>query len=62
MAISLFPQAILEGKAIDVYNNGNMQRDFTYIDDIVEGTVRVIDNPPSVILIGQELLPIPGLP
>ena len=47
MAISLFTQAILEGKAIDVYNNGNMQRDFTYIDDIVEGIVRVIDNPPK---------------
>jgi UDP-glucuronate 4-epimerase len=47
MALFLFTQAILEGKAIDVFNNGNMQRDFTYIDDIVEGVVRVIDSPPS---------------
>lgn len=47
MALFLFTKAILEGKPIDVYNNGNMQRDFTYIDDIVEGVVRVIDNIPS---------------
>jgi UDP-glucuronate 4-epimerase len=46
MALFLFTKAILEGRPIDVYNNGNMQRDFTYIDDIVEGIVRVIDNPP----------------
>ena len=47
MALFLFTKAILEGKPIDVYNNGNMQRDFTYIDDIVEGVMRVIDNPPT---------------
>ena len=41
------PISILEGKPIDVYNNGNMQRDFTYIDDIVEGVVRVIDKIPT---------------
>jgi len=45
MALFLFVKAALEGKAIDVFNNGNMLRDFTYIDDIVEGIVRVIDNP-----------------
>jgi UDP-glucuronate 4-epimerase len=45
MALFLFVKAALEGKPIDVFNNGNMQRDFTYIDDIVEGVVRVIDNP-----------------
>jgi len=45
MALFLFTKAILEGKPIDVFNNGNMMRDFTYIDDIVEGVVRVIDNP-----------------
>jgi UDP-glucuronate 4-epimerase len=39
----LFTQAILEGRAIDVFNHGQMQRDFTYIDDIAEGTVRVLD-------------------
>lgn len=39
----LFSSAILEGKTIDVFNYGKMQRDFTYIDDIAEGTVRVLD-------------------
>jgi UDP-glucuronate 4-epimerase len=47
MALFLFTKAILEDKPIDVYNYGKMQRDFTYIDDIVEGIVRVIDNPPK---------------
>ncbi len=47
MAYFLFTKAILEGKTIDVYNNGEMSRDFTYIDDIVEGIVRVIDTPPT---------------
>ena len=45
MALFIFTKAILAGEQIDVYNNGNMQRDFTYIDDIVEGIVRVIDSP-----------------
>jgi len=45
MALFLFTKAALEGNKIDVFNNGNMLRDFTYIDDIVEGVVRVIDNP-----------------
>jgi UDP-glucuronate 4-epimerase len=44
MALFLFTKAIIEGNPIDVYNNGDMQRDFTYVDDIVEGIVRVIDN------------------
>ena len=42
MALFLFTRAILEGEPINVFNNGNMERDFTYIDDIVEGVVRVI--------------------
>ena len=46
MALFIFVKNILEGKPINVYNYGNMKRDFTYIDDIVEGIVRVIDNPP----------------
>jgi UDP-glucuronate 4-epimerase len=46
MALFIFTKAILEGKPIEVFNNGNMVRDFTYIDDIVEGMVRVIANPP----------------
>jgi UDP-glucuronate 4-epimerase len=47
MALFIFTKAILEGKPIHVFNNGNMIRDFTYIDDIVEGIVRVIDNKPK---------------
>jgi UDP-glucuronate 4-epimerase len=43
----LFTSAILEGRAIDVFNNGQMQRDFTYVDDIAEGTVRVLDHIPE---------------
>lgn len=43
MALFLFTKAILEGKPIDVFNHGKMVRDFTYIDDIVEGVIRVID-------------------
>lgn len=47
MALFLFTKAILEGNPIDVFNMGDMKRDFTYIDDIVEGVVRVIDRPPA---------------
>jgi UDP-glucuronate 4-epimerase len=44
MALFLFTKAILEGKPIDVFNHGNMRRDFTYIDDIVEGVIRTNDH------------------
>jgi len=47
MAPWLFTEAILSGKPIKVFNNGQMQRDFTYIDDIVEGIVRVLDKVPE---------------
>lgn len=47
MAYMLFTKAITQGKVIDVFNDGKMERDFTYIDDIVEGVVRVIDSPPA---------------
>jgi UDP-glucuronate 4-epimerase len=47
MAIFSFTKAILEGKPIDVFNHGKMQRDFTYIDDIVEGVLMVADRPPA---------------
>ena len=47
MALYLFTKAIIEDKSIDVFNFGEMQRDFTYIDDIVEGIIRVNDNPPK---------------
>src|SRR5437764_2605878 len=45
MSAFLFTRAILEGRPIEVFNHGDMQRDFTYIDDIVEGTLRVLDKP-----------------
>jgi UDP-glucuronate 4-epimerase len=45
MALYLFTKAIIEDRPIDVFNYGKMQRDFTYIDDIVEGVIRVNDNP-----------------
>lgn len=45
MALFLFARAILEGRPIDVFNRGQMVRDFTYIDDIVQGVVRLIDKP-----------------
>ncbi len=47
MALFLFTKAILSGKTIDVYNFGKMRRDFTYIDDIVEGVLRVTENIPA---------------
>ncbi len=46
MALFLFTKNILAGKPIDVFNHGNMTRDFTYIDDIVEGIIRVLAKPP----------------
>lgn len=45
MALFLFTKAILERRPIDVFNHGRMRRDFTYVDDIVEGVVRVLDRP-----------------
>ncbi len=47
MALFLFTRAILEGRPIDVFNEGRMERDFTYIDDIVEGLVRVLERVPA---------------
>ncbi|MEA1992523.1 MAG: NAD-dependent epimerase [Thermodesulfobacteriota bacterium] len=45
MALFLFTNAILEDRPIDVFNHGKMRRDFTYVDDIVEGVVKVLDRP-----------------
>ena len=45
MALFLFARAMLAGKPIDVFNEGKMARDFTYVDDIVEGVIRVLDKP-----------------
>jgi len=47
MALFKFTKGILEGTPIPVYNRGEMVRDFTYIDDIVEAVIRVIDQPPE---------------
>src|SRR5215467_9247463 len=47
MALFKFCKAILAGSPIEVYNHGHMKRDFTYIDDIVEGVVRIMDIPPA---------------
>ena len=48
MALFKFTKAILDEKPIDVFNFGNHTRDFTYIDDIVEGVVKILDNPSTV--------------
>ena len=50
MAPMLFASAISKGEPIKVFNNGNLSRDFTYIDDIVEGTIQVIDRQPAAAL------------
>ena len=47
MALFIFTRAILEGRPIDVFNHGKMKRDFTYIDDIVTGIIKVLDKPPK---------------
>lgn len=49
MAPILFASAITEGRAIKVFNNGEMSRDFTYIDDIVQGIIVTLNNPPTVV-------------
>lgn len=48
MAIYLFAKSIVEGHPIKLFNHGNMRRDFTYIDDIVEAVMRLVDRPPQV--------------
>lgn len=60
MALFLFTQAILAGEPIDVFNYGKMRRDFTYIDDIVEGVVRVLDTLPQPNPAWSGLAPDPG--
>lgn len=61
MALFKFTRAILEGRAIDIYNNGQMSRDFTYIDDIVEGIVRLRVRPPSWRADGSDPGAAPGV-
>lgn len=60
MALFIFTKAILEGKPIDVFNEGRMERDFTYIDDIVEGIARVIDHTPVANKNWERLNPDPS--
>lgn len=60
MALFLFTKAILAGEPIDVFNHGKMQRDFTYIDDIVEGVVRVLDHIPQPNPNWSGMTPDPG--
>jgi UDP-glucuronate 4-epimerase len=45
MALFIFTRAILESKPIDIYNNGNMRRNFTYVDDVVKGVLLTLDHP-----------------
>jgi len=54
MAYYAFTRAILEGRPIDVFNHGHMQRDFTYIDDVTEALVRLIAWPPAAATDGDE--------
>lgn len=49
MAYYSFTKAIIEDKMIKVFNNGDMYRDFTYIDDIIEGVTRLIENSPAIV-------------
>jgi UDP-glucuronate 4-epimerase len=60
MALFLFTKAIIEGRPIDVFNYGKMQRDFTYIDDIVEGVIRTLDRPAEPDPLFDTLDPDPG--
>ena len=60
MAMYLFASAIMEGRPIKLFNHGQMQRDFTYVDDIVEGIFRLIDHPPQGIADQPGRAPDPG--
>jgi UDP-glucuronate 4-epimerase len=54
MALFKFVAAILDGRPIEVFNNGEMRRDFTFVDDLVEGIVRLIDTPPGSTPVGPR--------
>ena len=60
MALFLFTDAIIKGRPIDVFNHGQMQRDFTYIDDIVEGVIRVAARPAQPNPLWSGAIPDPG--
>ena len=56
----IFAKAIIAGEPIKLFNNGNMRRDFTYVDDVVESVVRLVDRPPRAIRSGRAHRPIPA--
>jgi UDP-glucuronate 4-epimerase len=60
MALFIFTKAILEGKPIEVFNQGKMKRDFTYVDDIVEGVIRTLDHPATANPVWSGEKPDPG--
>jgi UDP-glucuronate 4-epimerase len=60
MALFLFAKAILDDRPIDVFNHGRMRRDFTYIDDIAEGVIRVLDRPPQADAAFDKQVPDPA--
>ncbi|MBI5916953.1 MAG: NAD-dependent epimerase [Bacteroidetes bacterium] len=60
MSYSLFVKSMMEGKPIQVFNEGNMSRDFTYVDDVVEGIVKVLNNPPKGVKTWQSSHPDPA--
>ncbi|MDR4469714.1 MAG: NAD-dependent epimerase [Nitrospira sp.] len=60
MALFIFTKAILEGRPIDVFNQGKMQRDFTYVDDIVDGVIRTLDHPATANAAWSGEKPDPG--
>ncbi len=61
MAPMLFSEAILNNRPIKVFNNGNMSRDFTYVEDIVDGLVKILDNPATVDINWDPTLPKPNI-
>jgi UDP-glucuronate 4-epimerase len=60
MAMWIFASAILSGQPIKLFNNGNMRRDFTYVDDVVESLVRLIEHPPTGNAESSTGVPDPG--
>jgi UDP-glucuronate 4-epimerase len=60
MAMWIFAKAIFAGEPIKLFNNGNMRRDFTYVDDVVESVVRLVDRPPSPAAEFSRTSPDPG--
>jgi UDP-glucuronate 4-epimerase len=60
MAMWIFTKAIIDGRPVKLFNNGNMQRDFTYVDDVVESVVRLVDRPPAGNSVFSLTSPDPG--